>query len=89
MSEKEISPAVDPIRSDRNIQSDSTKDLSHGSAELDENYQLYKASDPQDIDPAEAKRVLRKIDLRIIPILFVTYLLQVSRSNPYGSVLHY
>jgi len=46
------------------------------SKNLDDAYALYKSHDAQNIDPVEAKRVLRKIDLRILPILFVTYLLQ-------------
>lgn len=51
------------------------------SAQLDDNYALYKAEDAQNIDPTEAKRVLRKIDLQILPILFVTYLLQYLDKN--------
>ncbi|GAB7347008.1 hypothetical protein MBLNU459_g3157t1 [Dothideomycetes sp. NU459] len=52
-----------------------------GSPELDENYHLYKSYDAVDIDPLEAKKVLRKIDLRIIPVLFTTYLLQYLDKN--------
>lgn len=46
------------------------------STQLDDTYALFKAQDALNIDPAEAKRVLRKIDFRIMPILFITYLLQ-------------
>lgn len=45
-------------------------------ASLDENYEVFKAAAEADFDPAEAKRVLRKIDLRVVPVLFVTYFLQ-------------
>ena len=48
---------------------------------LDENYTLYKRFDSVSIDPLEAKKVLRKIDLRILPILFVTYMLQYLDKN--------
>lgn len=43
---------------------------------LDDNYEVFKATQETDFDEAEVKRVLRKIDLRIVPVLFVTYFLQ-------------
>jgi hypothetical protein len=52
----------------------------HGS-DLDDNYQLYKSSNDQELDPAENKRVLRKLDFRIVPILFLIYLLQYLDKN--------
>jgi MFS family permease len=48
---------------------------------LDDNYELYKHGKDISTDPAELKRVLRKIDLRIIPILFFTYMLQYLDKN--------
>ena len=48
---------------------------------LDDNYELYKHAKDLETDPAEIKRVLRKIDFRIIPILFVTYMLQYLDKN--------
>ena len=51
------------------------------SADLDDSYDLYKRHADDALDAAEAKRVLRKIDLRIVPILFVTYLLQYLDKN--------
>lgn len=51
------------------------------SAELDDNYDLYKRSDEQEFDVAESKRVLRKVDLRIVPILFLIYLMQYLDKN--------
>ena len=51
------------------------------STHLDENYEVYKISKELQVDPAEVKRVLRKIDFRIIPILFVTYMLQYLDKN--------
>jgi hypothetical protein len=51
------------------------------STHLDDNYELYKNAKDIDADEAEVKRVLRKIDYRIIPILFVTYMLQYLDKN--------
>lgn len=46
------------------------------SGDFDETYNVYKRQDARDIDPEEARRVLRKIDLHILPLLMGTYLLQ-------------
>lgn len=43
---------------------------------LDDNYNVYKSMADTSFDEEEAKRVLRKIDLRVVPVLFVTYFLQ-------------
>jgi hypothetical protein len=51
------------------------------SQHLDDNYALFERARDLEVDPAEAKRVLRKIDFRIIPILFVTYMLQYLDKN--------
>ena len=51
------------------------------STHLDDNYELYKNAKDVEADPAEVKRVLRKIDKRIIPVLFVTYMLQYLDKN--------
>jgi sugar phosphate permease len=48
---------------------------------LDDNYELYKSMRDADLDPIEAKRVLRKVDLRILSILMVTYFLQYLDKN--------
>ncbi|KAG8162776.1 hypothetical protein KVR01_007254 [Diaporthe batatas] len=48
---------------------------------LDESYQVFKATEDLRVDPAEAKRVLRKIDLRVVPVLFFTYMLQYLDKN--------
>ncbi|KAG9599381.1 MFS general substrate transporter, partial [Aureobasidium melanogenum] len=50
-------------------------------ADLDASYETYKSHEGSPIDPVEAKRVLRKIDMRIVPILFVVYLLQYLDKN--------
>lgn len=56
-------------------------DISDGSSavssrDLDDTYELYKRQHVDDVDPKEAKRVLRKIDYHILPILMMTYMLQ-------------
>jgi hypothetical protein len=54
---------------------------SETSSQLDDEYELYKKNQGVEIDPAEAKKTLRKIDFRIVPILFFTYLLQYLDKN--------
>lgn len=48
---------------------------------LDDNYELYKSARGTEIDPLEAKKVLRKIDRSILSILMVTYILQYLDKN--------
>lgn len=48
---------------------------------VDDNYELYKSVKDDQIGPEEARRVLRKIDKRILPILFFTYMLQYLDKN--------
>lgn len=48
---------------------------------FDDNYHLYAQAKDAAVDPDEAKKVLRKIDLRVLPILFVTYTLQYLDKN--------
>lgn len=50
-------------------------------SDLDDSYGIYKGHGAEEIDPNEAKKVLRKIDLRVVPILFGTYLLQYLDKN--------
>lgn len=51
------------------------------SGQVDDNYALYKQHAEGDVDPLEAKKVLRKIDRRIVPILFMIYMLQYLDKN--------
>jgi hypothetical protein len=47
------------------------------SKDLDETYEIYKQQgDDADLDPVEARRVLRKIDWHILPLLMGSYMLQ-------------
>ncbi|KAM0133428.1 hypothetical protein ACHAP3_005953 [Botrytis cinerea] len=51
------------------------------SAHLDDNYALFQDARDVEVDPQEVKRVLRKIDMRLMPILFITYMLQYLDKN--------
>jgi hypothetical protein len=55
--------------------------LSDTSSQLDDTYEAYKNNQAVGIDPAEAKQTLKKIDTRIVPILFFAYLLQYLDKN--------
>jgi hypothetical protein len=44
------------------------------SKDYDETYEVYKTHDVQDIDPRDARRVLRKIEFHIMPLLMGTYM---------------
>jgi hypothetical protein len=53
---------------------DETKSVS--SKDLDETYEVYRRQDARNIDPQEARRVLRRVDFHILPLLMGTYMLQ-------------
>ncbi|KAF1963389.1 MFS general substrate transporter [Byssothecium circinans] len=54
---------------------------SETSSALDETYEAFKNNQDAETDPVEAKKVLRKIDKRIVPILFFIYMLQYLDKN--------
>lgn len=49
--------------------------------DLDDTYAVFREGEGLEFDEQDAKKVLRKIDYRIVPILFVTYLLQYLDKN--------
>jgi hypothetical protein len=51
------------------------------SRNLDDNYEIYKQYHGIDFTADEAKRVLRRVDLRLLPVLIVTYTLQYLDKN--------
>lgn len=51
------------------------------SSSLDDNYKLYESLRDAEIDPADAKRVRRKVDWRVLSLLMVTYVLQYLDKN--------
>lgn len=60
----------------------SSEDASSGSdRDLDETYQVYKANESLDATESEIKKVIRKIDWHVVPVLFVTYMLQYLDKN--------
>ncbi|KAL1845298.1 hypothetical protein VTK73DRAFT_718 [Phialemonium thermophilum] len=78
MQEKEGAEAIGSLRatSDRPA-ADPLKDLSTvSSRDLDDTYDVYRRQDATQLDEHEARRVLRKIDLHILPLLMGTYMLQ-------------
>ena len=50
-------------------------------SEVDDNYDLYQQHRGEVLDAGEARRVLRKVDWRLMPVLFVTYMLQYLDKN--------
>jgi hypothetical protein len=50
-------------------------------SEGNENYQFYKQHRDLEYTTQEAKKVLRRIDIRLIPLLFLIYMLQVGISH--------
>lgn len=50
---------------------------SHPSADKDDSYDVYSQARGLEYPPEEAKKVLRKIDTHLIPLLVVIYMLQV------------
>jgi sugar phosphate permease len=56
-------------------------DITTSPAPPSDTYEAYKNNQGADIDPAEAKQTLKKIDTRIVPILFFAYLLQYLDKN--------
>lgn len=60
------------------------KDISSVSAasqDKDETYDVYKQNQDLETTPEASKRVLRKIDTRLLPILILTYMLQYLDKN--------
>lgn len=54
---------------------------SNTSSQYDDTYEVYRKHQTDEVDAAEAKKVLRKIDMRLMPILFFIYLLQYLDKN--------
>lgn len=51
--------------------------ISSTASDRDENYDLYRQNRDLEYTAEEGKKVLRKIDLQLIPLLFVIYMIQV------------
>lgn len=84
MASKEvgIEPHTGQVSTESASIASSTKQTSSpNGSDLDDDYHLYRRTEDQEVDPKESKRVLRKIDRRIIPILFFVYMLQYLDKN--------
>lgn len=66
---------------DNNVEAGDSSISSTHSQERDDSYDIYKRYRGNDYTPEEAKAVLRKIDVRVVPILFVIYLIQYLDKN--------
>ncbi|KAK7750344.1 hypothetical protein SLS62_007752 [Diatrype stigma] len=49
--------------------------------DLDDTYEVFREGEGLEFNEQDEKKVLRKIDYRVVPILFVTYLLQYLDKN--------
>ena len=54
---------------------------SAGLSDRDDNYAIYKESHGLEYTTEEGKKVLRKIDFRLVPLLFVIYMLKYLDKN--------
>lgn len=70
--EKEVEAATSPALS------------TTASSDRDENYEFYRQNRGLEYTPEEAKKTLRKIDRRLIPLLFVIYMIQVRRTRGFS-----
>ena len=59
----------------------SSRPASIKSTDLDDAYDVYKASNDIPLEPGEDKSVLRRIDLQVMPLLIITYTLQYLDKN--------
>ncbi|KAF2012132.1 MFS general substrate transporter [Aaosphaeria arxii CBS 175.79] len=75
-----MAPITD-IEKDREAIQPSPVVPSETSSQLDDTYEEYKRNQGIEISPEEAKKTLRKIDFRVVPVLFFTYLLQYLDKN--------
>ncbi|KAK2793457.1 hypothetical protein FQN50_010001 [Emmonsiellopsis sp. PD_5] len=70
--------ATEPPRDDKDaiVEAASVPVSSISSQALDDSYDVYKKTYDLQVTPEEAKKVLRKVDMRLLPILTLTYMLQ-------------
>ncbi|KAK2773125.1 hypothetical protein FQN52_006101 [Onygenales sp. PD_12] len=70
--------ATVPPRDDKDaiVEEASVPVSSISSQALDDSYDVYKKTYDLQVTPEEAKKVLRKVDMRLLPILTLTYMLQ-------------
>jgi hypothetical protein len=60
----------------------SLDDTTSGSdRDLDDTYRVFQRTQALEATESEIKKVIRKIDARVVPVLFVTYMLQYLDKN--------
>lgn len=81
MSGKDPAAVAESVSIEGHDRPASEPDAKSDASDVDDSYAAYRRLSTREIEPAEAKRVLRKIDTRIIPILFFLYLIQYLDKN--------
>jgi hypothetical protein len=77
---EDISPVAEVKKtSSPNLPSTTSPSISF--TEKDDNYEVYQQYRGAEFAPQEAKRVLRKVDVQILPLLIVIYTLQYLDKN--------
>lgn len=84
--QRQVAVAMESFNPQRKAaDADGSSSPDHGSVadsrDLDDNYQVFESTQDLNASPKEVKRVLRKIDSRIIPVLFGSYMLQYLDKN--------
>lgn len=62
---------------EKQMEAATSQPISSTASDRDENYDLYRQNRDLEYTAEEGKKVLRKIDLQLIPLLFVIYMIQV------------
>lgn len=81
MASKDSKSTVDKVEVGADVPVNDNSSESAASQDRDETYHVYKQTQDLETTPEESKRVLRKIDTRLLPILILTYMLQYLDKN--------
>ena len=74
-------PAVAPAAADLQGSGDDISPIDSSDKNVDDAYRVFAKTQDLDASPAEVKHVISKIDWHVVPILFVTYMLQYLDKN--------
>jgi hypothetical protein len=61
----------------KEVEATASPTISTTASDRDDNYAFYRQHQDIEYTPEEARKTLRKIDLQLIPLLFVIYMIQV------------
>ena len=81
MASTDSKSADDKVEAAVIVPSADSSSVSANSEDRDDTYDVYKQSRGLETTPEEAKKVLGKIDSRLLPILVLTYMLQYLDKN--------